>query len=151
MVKFNTYLVTLICKCISCICMELQASIYLEKLHFTILNYTSDYTLHPKLFECMFCTINYDHCYTFTCTSSLLLTWTEMHDTTWKYLSISLLNPLKINEKIYFTPVNYTLDYTLHPKFWFFIKINRKLDVTVQSVTMVIVYSAKCVFEKLRV
>ena len=34
------------------------------KLHFTTLNYTSDYTLHPKLFGCTFCTLNYDICYT---------------------------------------------------------------------------------------
>ena len=29
------------------------------KLHFTTLNYTPDYTLHPKLFECTLCTLNY--------------------------------------------------------------------------------------------
>ena len=38
------------------------------KLHFTTLNYAQDYTLlpytmhkiiHPKLFECTFCTLNY--------------------------------------------------------------------------------------------
>lgn len=34
------------------------------KLHFTILNYTLDYILHSKLFECTFCTINYDLYYT---------------------------------------------------------------------------------------
>ena len=34
------------------------------KLHFTTLNYTSDYTLHPKFFECTFCTLNYGICYT---------------------------------------------------------------------------------------
>ena len=34
-----------------------------RKLHFTTLNYISDYTLHSKLFECTFCTINYDHCH----------------------------------------------------------------------------------------
>ena len=30
----------------------------------TILNYTPNYTLHPKLFECTFCTINYNPYYT---------------------------------------------------------------------------------------
>ena len=35
----------------------------LGKLHFTTLNYASDYTLHPKLFECTVCTLNYDLCY----------------------------------------------------------------------------------------
>ena len=33
------------------------------KLHFTTLNYTLDYTLHHKLFECTICTINYDTYY----------------------------------------------------------------------------------------
>ena len=31
-----------------------------KKLHFTILNYTLDYTLHPKLFECTFYTLNFN-------------------------------------------------------------------------------------------
>ena len=34
------------------------------KLHFTILNYASDYTLHPKLFERTLCTLNYHTYYT---------------------------------------------------------------------------------------
>ena len=34
------------------------------KLHFTTLNYTLCYTLHPKLFECTFWSLNYDSCYT---------------------------------------------------------------------------------------
>ena len=34
------------------------------KLHFTTLNYTPDYTLHHKLFEWTFCSLNYDICYT---------------------------------------------------------------------------------------
>ena len=33
---------------------------FLRKLHFT----TLDYTLYSKLFECMFCTLNYDSYYT---------------------------------------------------------------------------------------
>ena len=35
-----------------------------EKLHFTSLNYTTYYTLYSKLFDCIFCTLNYDICYT---------------------------------------------------------------------------------------
>ena len=31
----------------------------LEKLHFTTLNYTLNYTLHPKLLDCTLCTLNY--------------------------------------------------------------------------------------------
>ena len=36
----------------------------LEKLHFITLNYAQITTLHPKLFECTVCTLNYDPCYT---------------------------------------------------------------------------------------
>ena len=36
----------------------------LRKLHFIALKYILNYTLHPKLFECMFCTLNYNYCYT---------------------------------------------------------------------------------------
>ena len=35
-----------------------------RKLHFITLNYTSYYTLNPKLFKCMFCIPNYNSCYT---------------------------------------------------------------------------------------
>ena len=35
-----------------------------EKLHFIILNYNPYYTSHSKFFECRFCTLNYDSCYT---------------------------------------------------------------------------------------
>ena len=35
-----------------------------EKLHFITLNYTLNYTLYFKLFEYVFCSLNYDHCYT---------------------------------------------------------------------------------------
>ena len=35
-----------------------------DAIALTTLNYTSYYTLHPKLFECTFCTLNYDTCYT---------------------------------------------------------------------------------------
>ena len=31
----------------------------MEKLHFTILNYALDYTLHPKLSDCTLCTLKY--------------------------------------------------------------------------------------------
>ena len=38
--------------------------LFLGKLHFTTLNYTLDYTLHPKLFKCTIYTLNYDTYYT---------------------------------------------------------------------------------------
>ena len=34
------------------------------ELHFTILNYTLNYTFHHKLFKRTFCTLNYNICYT---------------------------------------------------------------------------------------
>ena len=37
---------------------------YWGKLHFTILNYTLDYTLHPILFECILCILNYHNYHT---------------------------------------------------------------------------------------
>ena len=37
---------------------------FFEKLHFTTLDYTPNYTLHPKLFGCTFCTLIYHICYT---------------------------------------------------------------------------------------
>ena len=37
---------------------------FMGKLHFTTLNYASDYILHPKLFECTVYTLNYNSCYT---------------------------------------------------------------------------------------
>ena len=37
---------------------------YKGKLYFTTLNYTSYYTLYPKIFEYTFWTLNYDSCYT---------------------------------------------------------------------------------------
>ena len=34
-----------------------------EKSHFITLNYTLDYILYPKLFECILYTLNYNICY----------------------------------------------------------------------------------------
>ena len=48
---------------------------------FTTQNYTLNYTLHHKLFECKFCTLNYNICYTmrsdinFTCLMVIYSTW----------------------------------------------------------------------------
>ena len=73
-------------------------------------------------------------------TSSLLLTWVEKYDTMWKYLIAYFLNTLKTNENLYFITLNYTPAYTLHPKLWISIQINNKLNLNVQSVTMVIIW-----------
>ena len=35
-----------------------------KEIIFYHFNYTPNYTLNHKLFECMFCTLNYDLCYT---------------------------------------------------------------------------------------
>ena len=94
-----------------------------EKLRFTILNYISLIILCiVNLKKYMFCTINYNFCYT-------------------------LYSNVKIKEKLHFIILNYTSYYTLHPKFWISIQINTKLDVRVQSVTNIIVYDGKCEFK----
>ena len=51
-------------------------------------------------------------------------------------------------KKLHFITLNYTLDYTLHPKFYIFIQINGKLNVGVQIVIRVIIYGTKHAFEK---
>ena len=63
----------------------------------------------------------------------------EKYDIMWKDPIAYLLNPLNIKNKLHFTTLNYTLDYTLHPKFWISIQVNDKLNVGMQSVTRVIV------------
>ena len=49
------------------------------------------------------------------------------------------LNPLKIKEKLNFTILNYTANYTLYPKILISIQVNDKLDVGVQNKTSVII------------
>jgi len=58
---------------------------------------------------------------------------------TWKDPIAPPLNPLKTKEKLLVTTLNYTFNYTLHPKFWFSIQDNGKINGEVQSVTWVIV------------
>ena len=112
---------------------------YKEKLYFTTLNYTQYYILHPKLFKCMFCALNYEFVTLCTSTLSLVLTWMKKYNTIWKDLIVHLLNLLKTSEKLHFTTLNYIPFYTLHSKFWIYIQVNTKFNVEVQSVTRVIV------------
>ena len=49
-------------------------------------------------------------------TSSLSLTWIEKYDTIQKNLIDHLLITLKIKDKLHFTILYYTSDYTLHSK-----------------------------------
>ena len=60
--------------------------------------------LHHKLWLLLH--ITPQHC--------LLLTWVEKDDNMWKYLIAPLLNILKIKDKLHFTTLNYTPNYTLH-------------------------------------
>ena len=53
--------------------------------------------------------------------------------------SQSLNNPLKIKEKLNFTILNNTANYTLYPKILISIQVNDKLDVGVQNKTSVII------------
>ena len=61
------------------------------------------------------------------------------------------LNPLKIKEKLNFTILNYTANYTLYPKILISIQVNDKLDIGVQNKTSVIILGAKHVFKKFMV
>ena len=61
------------------------------------------------------------------------------------------LNPLKIKEKLNFTILNNTANYTLYPKILISIQVNDKLDIGVQNKTSVIILSAKHVFKKFMV
>ena len=63
----------------------------------------------------------------------------KKYDIMWNDPIAPLLNLLKIKKKLYFTILNYTLDYTLHPKLYISIKVNSKLNVGVKSETRVIV------------
>ena len=82
--------------------------------------------MYPKLFKYIFYIINYDICYT-------------------------LYSNVKIKEKLHFITLNYISYYPLHPKFRISIQVNIKLDGRVQSVTNIIVYSVKYVFEKFKI
>ena len=55
----------LLCVTYVLLMLSISTNIFFKgKLHFTTLNYTLDYTLHFKLFECTFYILNYDICYT---------------------------------------------------------------------------------------
>ena len=47
---------------------------------------------------------------------NLLLTWIKKNGITWKDLFAPFLNALKTKDKLHFTTLNYTSDYTLHLK-----------------------------------
>ena len=53
----------------------------------------------------------------YTLTLSFLLTWIEKYGTTLKDIIAHLLNTLKTKDKLHFTNLNYTYNYTLHPYF----------------------------------
>ena len=63
----------------------------------------------------------------------------EKYDIMWNDQIAPLLNPLKIKKKLHFINLNYTLDYNLNPKLYISIQVNSKLNIGVQSVTIVIV------------
>ena len=97
----------------------------LGKLHFITLNYTSKYTLYLEHFECMTCTLKSSTMIIVTLctpTSSLLLTYIEKYGTTWEALIVHLFNPLKkTKDKLNFTILNYTFNYTLYLELWIFV------------------------------
>ena len=72
------------------------------KLHFTILNYAINYTLHPKLFECIVCILNYDYCYTLHPNVS----FNVKLDGNMIFLNLSLSLSLRINPSLNQNPWN---------------------------------------------
>ena len=78
---------------------------------FTTQNYTLNYTVHHKLFECKFCILNYDICYTmhidinFTCLMVIYSTWLAhgfcLDDTKLKDQKHSFPNQLKIKTSLF--------------------------------------------------
>ena len=82
----------------------------LEILYSIIINYTSNYILHYKLLKYTICILNYSSCYTlhFAINYAIIL-----DDIIWKKPIAFFLNLLKINEKLHFTTINYTPNYTL--------------------------------------
>ena len=123
-----------------------------KKLYLTTLNYSSNYTLHPRLFVCTFCTINYDYCYTLHYHIKFVV---NLDVEVWyhvKWFNCLYFQSLKNKkQKLHFITLNYTLDYTLHPKLWIFTYVNSKFNIGLQSGTTVIVYDAKHAFEMFRV
>ena len=62
----------------------------------------------------------------------------EKYGIMWKDSIATLLNPLKIKDKLHFTTLNYPLYYNLHHRLWSSIQVNHKLDIEVQSVIKII-------------
>ena len=56
-----------------------------------------------------------------------------------RILIFPILSHLKTNEKLNFIILNYTPNYNLHLKLWISVQVNIKLNVGVQSVTIVII------------
>ena len=72
------------------------------KWHFTTLNNTSNYTLHSKLFECTFCTLHYDSCYTLHPDINFIV---NLDGKVWHHMKIlnwPLPNALKTKNKLHF-------------------------------------------------
>ena len=119
------------------------------ELHFIILNYIPDFTLHHKLFKCTFYILNYDHCYTLHLDVKFAV---NLDKKVWHHVKrLNCLSSqfLKSKEEITFIyhPKLYFWLH-LHHKFWISIQVNGKLNVGMQNVTRVIVYDAKCAFKK---
>ena len=71
------------------------------------------------------------HVTLWTLTSNLLLTLMEKgkiwhHAKRSNFLSFQFF---KIEDKLHFITLIYTLDYTLHPKLWIFVQVNSKLNI----------------------
>ena len=77
-----------------------------------------DYILYPKLFECTFCTLNCDPCYTLRPNIKFAI---NLDGKILHYVNRSNCpssQSFKNKDKLHFTTLNYTSDYTLHPITW---------------------------------
>ena len=95
-----------------------ETTLYLSKLY-------PKYTLHSKLFKFMFCPLNYNSCSTLHQDVKFVVNfdWKVWHHMKrFNYLSSQ---SLKNKWETTLTILKYTLDYTLHPKFWISIQVNR--------------------------
>lgn len=98
-----------------------------EKLHFTTLNYSPNYNLQYKILECMVSTLNYKSRY-------------SLHSAINFFCYLRQHHMQKLNCTFsHFTTLKYTFTYTFHPKPWFLIHDNRKINGDLQSLKQVIV------------
>ena len=119
--------------------------------HFTTLNYTLNYILHPKIFKCIICTINYNHCYTLYPDFKFSVNL----DKNPKFRVQKCNRDSRVQFRMVKCNVFFVFKGLRRQKIWFFhvmsyfsIQVNDKLNVGVQSVRRVIIQGRKRAFRK---